>query len=77
MASATDRCPVLATRSGLGLDVQLAFERTDDQVSFATFIRYTGRPRAVAWAPVAPLHRMLVRHTLRGAADRASSGQTR
>jgi hypothetical protein len=48
VASATDRCPVLATRPGLGLDVQLAFERTDDQVPFATFTRYTGRPRAVA-----------------------------
>jgi hypothetical protein len=76
VASVTDRSAVLASRSRLGLDVRLVFQRTDDQVAFATFIRYTGRCGAVTWAPVAPLHRLLVRRLLRGAARRTSDERT-
>lgn len=75
VASATEERAVLATTSGLGVDVQLVIERTQDRVSFSTLIRYARRRGAVAWALVVPLHRFLIGRLLRRAADQVCTRQ--
>jgi hypothetical protein len=59
---------VLATTSGLGLEVRLAIERTETQVSVTTLIHFTRRSGELVWKLVVPLHRLFVRRLLHRAA---------
>ncbi|HVX45063.1 MAG TPA: DUF2867 domain-containing protein [Mycobacteriales bacterium] len=68
VAGSDEERAVLATTSGLGLEVRLVIERTDTQVSVTTLIHFTRRGGELVWKAVVPLHRLIIRRLLRRAA---------
>ena len=52
------------------MTANIVFQVDDEQVSFATFIRYDGRMAEVVWTPVSAVHRRLAPEVLRHAVRR-------